>query len=166
MEQSAVYRKTDKGIAELASSRGQLDRRLRPLLILVDGRRPLDRIKTLVEGLGITSNDLDHLAALGLIELAGKSPATIEVAAEPPTETKAGAPRTNLERFSDGRRFLNETATSVLGVRALFFVLKVEKTSSVADLRALLGDFEAAIAKKRGRPFSVQCRMVAEDILR
>lgn len=162
MDINAIYRKTDKGIAELSTKHGTLERRLRPLLILVDGRRPLSRVQALVEGIGIAQGDLVQLEAQGLIEPADAA-AAAAVAATPRAED---ASKSEYDRFSDGRRFLNETATDVLGVRAFFFVLKVERTASTADLLALLDDFEAALARKRDRAFAAHCRGIAEAILR
>ena len=53
MDKKAIYRKTIKGVAELTASARTVERRLRPLLILVDGNRTATHIHSLVSGIGI-----------------------------------------------------------------------------------------------------------------
>src|SRR5262249_1377395 len=132
---ATLYRKTAKGNEEIKSKQGGLDRRLRPLLILVDGRRGSDVIGALASGIGLEGNALQQLAADGYIEpvrvrsearppaparqataAAGPTPTTI---AGPTTGTMEPAvPRTNLERVMDGKQYMNETVTDALGFRA------------------------------------------------
>jgi hypothetical protein len=185
MGASTVYRKTAKGNGEIKAKQGGLDRRLRPLLILIDGRRPTDTIATLAAGIGLPASALKQLEADGYIEavrvrseakapttVTARSPATVSSSAPPSTLSapttaalEPARPRTNLERFRDGVQYMNETVSDALGFRALFFVLKIEKCSSAMDLIKLLPDFEAAVAKKRGPQFAAHCRLIAAEIL-
>ena len=168
MDRGAIYRKTDKGLAEIAGTERTVDRRLRPLLILVDGNRTANSIHALISGIGIREEDFDQLAASGYIEAMAR-PDQRQAAndgsaapAEPPLHQR----RSSLERFADGQRYLNETVSDKLGLRAFFFVLKIEKCSSAAELMALLPEFEEAIAKKLDKAYAVHCRRIAETILR
>lgn len=43
---------------------------------------------------------------------------------------------------------MNETVVDVLGIRAFFFTLRLERCATLADLSALLTDFATALAKK------------------
>ena len=168
MDRGAIYRKTQKGLAEIAGTERTVDRRLRPLLILVDGNRTANSIHALISGIGIREEDFDQLADSGYIEpMARPDPrkaANDGTAA--PAETHQAQRRSSLERFADGQRYLNETVTDKLGLRAFFFVLKIEKCSSADELMALLPEFEQAIARKLDKAYAVHCRRIAETILR
>ena len=171
MDRAAIYRKTDKGQAEITSSSRTVDRRLRPLLILVDGNRTANSIHALISGIGIREEDFDSLASNGYIEAiarperirpaANDSSAQDPVAVPPPVHK-----RSSLERFADGQRYLNETAADKLGLLSFLFVLKIERCSSAADLMALLPEFEQAIAKKLDKSYAAHCRRIAETMLK
>lgn len=168
MDRGAIYRKTQKGLAEIAGTERTVDRRLRPLLILVDGNRTANSIHALISGIGIREEDFDQLADSGYIEPMARPdqrPAANDGTA-PPAEPQLPQRRSSLERFADGQRYLNETATDKLGLRAFFFVLKIEKCSSADELMALLPEFEQAIGKKLDKAYAVHCRRIAETILR
>jgi hypothetical protein len=168
LDRGAIYRKTEKGLAEISSAERTVDRRLRPLLILVDGNRTATSIHALISGIGIREEDFDHLANSGYIEPVARPdqrPAANDGVA---SGAAAVAPqrRSSLERFADGQRYLNETVTDKLGLRAFFFVLKIEKCSSADELMALLPEFEQAIARKLDKAYAVHCRRIADTILR
>jgi hypothetical protein len=186
MSVATVYRKTTKGNEEIKSKQGHLDRKLRPLLILVDGRRSADAITALAAGIGVHESALKQLEAEGYIEplrlrseaakpaaaVAPRGPGTLSSVAPPSTLSapttgtlEAARPRTSLERYRDGTQYMNETVSDALGVRALFFVLKIERCSSPMDLIQLLPDFEKAVAKKRGAQYAAHCRLIAAEIL-
>jgi hypothetical protein len=166
LDRGAIYRKTEKGLAEISSTERTVDRRLRPLLILVDGNRTANSIHALISGIGIREEDFDELARTGYIEPVARPDQ--RPAANDPAAPALATPqrRSSLERFADGQRYLTETATDKLGLRAFFFVLKIEKASSADDLLALLPEFEQAIAKKLDKSYAQHCRRIAETILR
>jgi hypothetical protein len=166
LDRGAIYRKTEKGLAEISSTERTVDRRLRPLLILVDGNRTANSIHALISGIGIREEDFDQLASSGYIEPVARPdqrPAANDGTAPAPVPPQG---RSSLERFADGQRYLNETATDKLGLRAFFFVLKIEKASSADELMALLPEFEQAIARKLDKSYALHCRKIAETILR
>lgn len=169
MDRGAIYRKTDKGMAEITGTERTVDRRLRPLLILVDGNRTANSIHALISGIGIREDDFDQLAENGYIEVMAR-PDPQRQAANDGNAAPAGQQqpqrRTSLERFADGQRYLTETASDKLGLRAFFFVLKIEKCSSADDLLALLPEFEEAIARKLDKAYALHCRRIAETILK
>lgn len=184
MNAVTVYRKTAKGNEEIKAKQGGLDRKWRPLLILVDGHRGSDLIAPLAAGIGLPPTALRQLEADGYIEpvrvrseprpaatVAGRAPGTVAsngpstLTAPTTVSLEPARPRTNLERFRDGAQYMNETVSDALGIRALFFVLKIEKCSSAWDLMKLLPDFEAAVAKKRGPQYAAHCRLIAAEIL-
>jgi hypothetical protein len=180
---ATVYRKTAKGNEEIKAKRGGVDRKLRPLLIRIDGRRGSDAIIELAAGIGVPASALTQLEADGYIEpvrvkseanaaVAGHGPATVSARVAPSTLSgpttatlEPARPRTKLELFKDGTQYMDETVTEALGVRALFFVLKIERCSSTTDLIQLLPDFEKAVAKRYGPQYAAQCRLIAAEIL-
>jgi hypothetical protein len=169
LDKKAIYRKTLKGVAEITASARTVERRLRPLLILVDGNRTANYIHSLVSGIGIREDDFDLLCTAGFIEPIAFTHMPVAVADR--TEQVPAAPpapphkRTLFERYSDGKRYLTETAADKLGLKSFLFVLKLEKTSSPEDLLALLPDFEAALARKFDKLYARNCRRIAESIL-
>ena len=168
MDKAAIYRKTEKGLAEITATERSVDRRLRPLLILVDGERTATRVHALISGIGIQEQDFDELLAGGYIEMVPRPGAAVpgSVQEAPVPNPALGQRRTPFERFSDGQRYLCETAADKLGLKSFFFVLKLEKCSSAQDLLALLPEFEDAIARKLDKSYAVHCRRIAETILR
>lgn len=85
---SVVYDKTDKGREEIATRKYQVPARMRTLLVLVDGRRPLEWLLSNVAGLGLTQQSIDDLLAQDFIRAL---PGTAPVEAEPVTPGPASA---------------------------------------------------------------------------
>lgn len=171
MDKTAIYRKTKKGLAEISSSQRSIDRRLRPLLILVDGHRTAARIHSLMGGVGIREEDFDQLAAGGFIETIARPDSAVAAnddvkPTQSPPPPAASSRRGALERFTDGQRYLCETAADKLGLSSFLFVLKLEKCSSAEQLLTLLPEFEVALAKKLDKDYARHCRKIAETILR
>lgn|GEM_PF-2264394 len=170
MDKKAIYRKTALGLAEITAAKRTVERRLRPVLILTDGNRTAAQVHALTSGIGIQEHDFDQLVAHGFIEVI----ALPESAAftghrddtSPPTAPAPNQPRSDLERHSDGSRYLTEAAAEQLGLMSFFFVLKIEKCSSPEDLLALLPEFEQAIARKVDPDFARRSTRIAETILK
>jgi hypothetical protein len=174
VDRRAIYRKTRKGLSEITGRDRTVDRRLRPLLILVDGYRTATHIHSLIGGIGIREEDFDHLIAGGFIEAislpkgGGPRPGT---AANDPGDAAQDSSatiqkRSAIDRYTDGKRYLTETAAERLGIWSFMFVLKLEKCSSPEDLMALVPEFEEAIGRKLDKSYARHCRQIAESILR
>jgi hypothetical protein len=153
---------------------GAVERRLRPLLILIDGHRTALAIQSLTSAIGIREQDFDLLEAGGYIEpIARPRPgAPPPRGAAPALEAPAPAPapvppppRSSLERYADGKRYLSETAADKLGLLSYLFILKVEKCASTADLQALLPEFERALARRLDPGYAFHCRRIAASLL-
>jgi hypothetical protein len=169
VDRRAIYRKTPRGQSEIIGKERTVDRRLRPLLILVDGYRSATHIHSLIGGIGIREEDFDFLIANGFIEaIALPRPGTAANDPGDPAQTSA-APiqkRSAIDRYTDGKRYLTETAADRLGIWSFMFVLKLEKCSSAEDLMALVPEFEEAIGRKLDKSYARHCRQIAESILR
>jgi len=171
LDKAAICRKTKKGLAEITSNERSVARRLRPLLILVDGHRTAARIYALMGGIGIREVNFDQLAASGYIEQIARPDAAVaandEVRPNVPTSVAPQSPakRTSPERFSDGQRYLHETAAEKPGLLSFLFVRELEKCSSADQLMTLLPNFEQALAKRLDKDYAQHCRKIAETIL-
>jgi hypothetical protein len=136
-----IYRKTDRGAAEIADRRMKVSPRLRTMLILIDGARPEFLVKEEGEKVGAPPDFLEQLVALGLIEKVGRASAA-----------PAGAPRSADEfmRFRAAKDFMNTTIVDALGMKSFFFTMKLERAGTVADLREIEPAYREALAKAVG----------------
>lgn len=167
--------KTAAGAEELKTRSRGLSQRLRMVLIMADGVQTVEQVRSAAAGLGLPADFLHALVADGLIEIrpsrgapgrsaARPSPVSPGAASRPapltsvdiPTGPVTGSPASTLdaapagteaERFLRARQFMNDRVVEALGLRAFFFILKLEKCSTRAELAELLPDFGKAVAK-------------------
>lgn len=162
MKDSDIYCKTGAGLLEVRDRALKLPQRLRTMLIMVDGTRSVAQLKLAARTLGAPETFLDELLALDLVEpdrSRQRSESSSSRAAEPASPAPAPAPaptptRTvsegDGERFRAALKFMNDSAVDLLGLRAFFLTLKLEKCFTREDLLALLPEFSKAIAKQSG----------------
>jgi len=151
---TSIYDKTAKGRDEIATRKYQLAPRLRSLLVLIDGRRTEEELLRNVAGLGLTINALNELLEEGLIVLS-TSYATMAVAqpvADPDPAPVAPAPVavSQASQFQALYEFYNKTIKSTIGLRGFTLQLKVEKASSVEELRELRMPYLDAVQRAKG----------------
>lgn len=84
MDSRAIYKKSDKGAEAIAARAPGVAGKLRTLLILVDGKKTVEELTRLAEGLGESAQLLGQLDAEGLIEL-------VSAGTPAPGATPAGA---------------------------------------------------------------------------
>jgi hypothetical protein len=74
------------------------------------------------------------------------------------------AQRASSMRYAAAKELMNGLVVDAVGLRSLLFVLSLEKTSSLADLAALLPRFEKLVSKSVGpvaaRTMTAQMRKV------
>jgi len=141
-----IYKKTEKGQAEIRHRKLKLSPRLRTMLLLIDGARP--EFMLLEEGakLGAPPDFLQQLAAAGLVDKAAAAgPRGAASAAE-----SATSGRDEFTRFREAKHFMNTTIVDSLGIKSFFFTMKLERAGVTADLVELLGAYEEAITKAEG----------------
>lgn len=95
---TCVYDKTEKGREEIATRKYQLPPRLRTLLVMIDGRNPLDTVLKNIAGLGLNGESVNLLVANEYIHLVSGGEAANE-----PEHTPAAA-RPALRRTANGAR--------------------------------------------------------------
>ncbi|SEO52094.1 hypothetical protein SAMN05428959_10984 [Duganella sp. CF517] len=151
---TSIYDKTAKGKEEIATRKYQLAPRLRALLVLIDGRRAQEELLRNVAGLGLGASALAELVEHGYVVLATSysSLADQPAPAEPPSaEAAVQIPEpAQIAQFQSIYDFYNKTIKSTIGLRGFTLQLKVEKASSVAELRDLRHPYIEAVQKARG----------------
>ena len=144
MAQGTIYRKTQRGAAEVRERKMKLNPRVRTMLILVDGTLAESALREGAARVGAPDDFLQQLLDAGLIEMAGGAGASAAPAAAP------RAPVDDFTRFREAKDFMNSTVVDALGIKSFFFTMKLERAAVVADLRDLVAPYRDAIAKARG----------------
>ena len=177
---TSIYDKTAKGREEIATRKYQLAPRMRTLLLLIDGRKSQEELLHSVSGLGLTADAIAELQAQDFVVLAtsystitepellaaapapAPLPAPVPVQAQPvpppPPLVQAAAVRAETEaqaiapaqQFQSLYEFYNKTIKSNIGLRGFTLQLKVEKASSVDELRELRRPYLEAVMKAKG----------------
>jgi hypothetical protein len=162
-----LFRKTDKGRAEIAQRSGTLPNALRSVLITINGR---DDVNTLAQSRGLSGVG-EHLAALlmhGLIEevtqpgaapaaVAAPPPRPVAAAAPPPPPVPEAPPPASLETHQ--QRLLS-CLTLHFGADTSFVARAMLAARDVIEFNGALGAIESELAVYMGRKQAV--RLLAE----
>ena len=143
MEDSTVYRKTDKGKKEVADNAFGLEKHVRRLLILVDGQRDAAELSVYIRA-GEFESTLDLLVAEGFVEEGG--------AGDADSGHTGNAPMANdpvvfaaikIKAMTDIR--------SRLGGAAHLLVNEINQCSTPIELRERLRRIESALVQLMGK---------------
>ncbi|PWF54854.1 hypothetical protein [Massilia glaciei] len=182
---TSVYDKTDKGREEIATRKYQVPSKLRALLLLVDGRHTLEVLLKNVAGLGLTQEHMTELLegeyivliSGGEVEQAPAEPvarrlssarARVGTHARAPVYTPSPeelAALAEAERFRALQDFYSQTVKSTFGLRGFALQMKVEKASTVDDLRALRLPYLEAVLKAKGSEMALSLRDRLDHLL-
>ena len=145
MAAGSVYRKTERGVAEVKDRSLKLNARVRTMLILIDGTMPEFMLKEDGQRVGAPADFLQQLLAAGLIE-------RLDGPAAAPGAAPAAKPvfADEFARFREAKNFMNATIVDALGIKSFFFTMKLERAGVVADLRELVEPYREAMAKAGG----------------
>ncbi|MBK9133652.1 MAG: hypothetical protein IPM15_04675 [Betaproteobacteria bacterium] len=143
---ATTYCKTSKGVTEIETRAFRLPPRLRSTLILLDGRRTLDELRTLVSQ-GLDEN-LQLLLEGGFIEAI----ATVEPRPAPRATAapRPSAPEPAGADFLAVRREIVRLLNDQLGPVAESVAIKMERAANAAELRPLLNHAAQLIYQVRG----------------
>jgi hypothetical protein len=154
---TTVYRKTPKGTQEIETRAHRLSPRLRSVLILVDGRRSDDELRTLVplgfdEALRSLLDDgfIDAIAGTAAPRSPPSPPAGPAPRPAPAPPPPAPAPAPGGADFAIVRRESVKWLNDQLGPMAETLAIKMERARSPAELRPLLEVAERMIGSARG----------------
>ena len=142
-----IFRKTAKGAAEIETRAHRLAPRMRSLLILVDGRRDVDDLKSLIAQQA--EETLKALADQGFIEAVGET--VKATAAAPPAAQPVPivAARTTAD-FEGLRRAAVRALNDTLGPSGELLALRMEKARTLEELQPLLSMAAKLIGSARG----------------
>ena len=149
MDSRAIVVKTLKGVEEIETKKYKLSPRVRTVLILVDGRKTAGELIDLALQLGSSAAVLDEFVAQGLVELK-ISPQSPLAGAATALEQQGAPELDEYGRFRAAHKFMINSVVNMIGIKAFFFTLKLEKCATRNDLLALLGDYTKAISKGAG----------------
>jgi hypothetical protein len=139
---AVVFAKTPKGQEEIANKSGGLSPRVRRALIMIDGKRSVDELRSMLQ-----SDDLQH--TLGMLEEDGY----IAVASEPlPSITAFSELPTPPDpvRLQQARNFMTNTLNAFVGALGTSALLtRIEAAQSHQDLRAAYDEWYHAIVMSR-----------------
>lgn len=168
---TSIYDKTAKGREEIAKRGHQLAPRLRTLLVLIDGRKTEEELLRNVAGLGLTAGALSELLAGEFIVLSTSYVSLVEAPAEAPPEPEPEPvpvqlpPAAQVQQFQSLYNFYNKTIKSTIGLRGFTLQLKVEKASSVDELRELRMPYLEAVQKARGNDTAAALALQLDRLL-
>ncbi len=153
---ATTYRKSAKGIAEIATRANKLVPRLRSALILVDGKRSDEDLRSLL--LQQPDETLLALAAQGFIEVVSVSdtrpkpqpPPQPTAQAAAPTSAAVPRPAAGLDDFVIYRREVVRMLNEQAGPSAETMAIKLERTRSFDEIRPLLDTTRQMIDIARG----------------
>jgi hypothetical protein len=175
MEANGVYDKTEKGREEIATRKYQLPARLRTLLVMIDGRHPLETVLSKIGGLGLSGASVDELFEQGYIALVPGAEVVPEPVKAPvrklPLAKRPHIPSASVQNEIAGMHeaesyatvldFYTQTIKQVLGLRGFTLQLKVDKAATLAELAALREPYLEAIEKAKGEELA---RSLAERL--
>src|SRR5262245_39081377 len=124
-----IFRKTDKGVDEIATRANHLVPRLRTALILVDGTRNETDLGQLIKL--NPAETLEELLTLGYIEVASvaEAPAKKPAAEEAAVKKASGAPASGEKSFADFRAEAVRAFNDLTGPAGETLAMKMEKAT-------------------------------------
>ncbi|HVQ04698.1 MAG TPA: hypothetical protein VMT14_14350 [Burkholderiaceae bacterium] len=152
-----IFRKTDKGVDEIATRANRLVPRLRTALILVDGTRNEGELGQLIKQ--HPSETLEELLTLGYIEVASvaEPPPKKSTAAEEASPKKAAAEAASGEKpFPAFRAEAVRAFNDLTGPAGEALAMKMEKATSREQLGPLLQTAFQIISNARGNQAAVE----------
>ncbi len=149
MDDRAIYRKSGKGTEAIASR--SLTGKLRTLLILVDGKKPVEELRRLAAGLGEAQDLLTQLQGEGYLELVTPpvaAPVPTSMAA--PSATKPAAAPT-VPALAPVKQLAARLLLEALGPLADELCLKIEAASTLPQFVEAMKRAYAMVREVRGQ---------------
>jgi len=146
---SRIFRKTGKGVDEIATRANRLVPRLRTALILVDGVRNETELGQLIRQ--HPAETLEELLTLGYVEVAAVADAPPRRhAADEPAARKAAEPAATEKPFATLRAEAVRAFNDLAGPSGEALAMKMEKAASREQLAPLLQTAYEIIGNSRG----------------
>ncbi len=142
---AVIWAKTDAGRAEIQARAIVKERAQRNLLLVIDGTKSTEML--LASLAGISPQDFDELAALGLIAPVGSASPQASAGAAP---TATGAEPVEPLDYARFTAVLTRLISQELGLRGFMLTLSVEKAGTIEELRSVAERALAQIRARRG----------------
>jgi hypothetical protein len=152
-----TYNKTDKGREEIAARTYGLPSRTRTLLVMIDGRHPMEELLPKVTGLGLDASAVAELLAQGFIEEGAYVP--------PPPPSVLPTEQELAAQYAQARAFYERTIEPTLGLRGQVLQAKLEAAATLEDLKAMRITFFEMVNRIRGRPVALALKKELDAIL-
>jgi hypothetical protein len=169
---SPIFDKSNKGREEIATRKHGLALRLRPLLLLIDGKQSRDDILKKVAGLGLNEDSINDLLNNGFIEQVATASEDATPAPAEPDRTENAVEPAPVPVLPEGEtqyaaiyHFYTETIKSTLGLRGYALQLKVERASSIDEFRQLRKPYLEAVQKAKGNEMARSLRARLDELL-
>lgn len=172
LEKNIVFRKSAKGQEAFVSRQSGLAPRLRSLLILVDGKRPVAELAKLSSAAGDLEQLLVQLAADGLIEpVSGAKPAPGPAGNPAARQDFVATVRSDITATADvvitqpphplltlpqARQLAVKRVTAILGPTGEDICLRIESAHSLAEYVAAVKRAYSVIREMRGGAVAAQ----------
>jgi hypothetical protein len=147
MSAGDIYSKSQRGVEELTQRKMKLPSRVRTMLVLVDGSVPVLVLKEEAQKVGAASDFLEQLQTLGLIVKTGSVATQGTLSAQ---EQSLATTADQFTRFRRAQDFMNVSVVNSLGIKSFFFTLRLERASTLDELRELVESYKGAITKGSG----------------
>ena len=157
MDGSLVYSKTPKGVAEVAVRSAQLSMTTRRVLIMIDGKRPIDELAVLLRP-GEIDAVITQLEGAGLIHRASSSHA-IDVPTifgreqdgmSPVTQSSGATDEANPMTLQEAKRRAVRELTDRLGPDSEQLALRIESCRTIEDFRECVREAERFVSAALG----------------
>jgi hypothetical protein len=175
---TGIFDKTAKGRAEISTRQFQLPAKIRTLLVMIDGKRPLAELFKQTQGLGLSQENIDYLLDEGFIaEVAEASniPEPVATPIVPSLSSLPSAPSAStappVQQMDDVKRlqalhnFFNSTIKSTLGLRGFALQLKTERAATLQEFAELRRPYVEAVNKAKGREMAISLRDRLDQLL-
>lgn len=175
---TGIFDKTAKGRAEISTRQFQLPAKIRTLLVMIDGKRPLAELFKQTQGLGLSQENIDYLLDEGFIaEVAEASniPEPVATPVVPSLPLASSAPSASttppVQQMDDVKRlqalhnFFNSTIKSTSGLRGFALQLKTERAATLQEFADLRRPYVEAVNKAKGREMAISLRDRLDQLL-
>ena len=148
-----IYAKTEAGQKVLKDRSVALTGPQRAAFILVDGRRTVEDVLKATAAVGVTRDDIAHLAALGLVVDTSPQATAAEAVARQATEAavQQHKQRSSQERYAEAYP-IAARLTSGLGLRGFRLNMAVEAATSYESLLAIAPKIREAVGPDKYKP--------------
>jgi len=142
ISKNAVYRKSAKGTEAIANRQSGLGAKLRPVLIMVDGKRKFEELARLSSALGDTEQLMEQLLADGFVERVAASTPAVKAGPSVPAAPAATLPQ--------AQRLAARRLTDIMGPTAEQLCIRIETTRTWQEFDVAVAHAEEILRGFRG----------------